>query len=287
MYLPRAAVWIALVLLCIGGGARPARAAVPDSERERITDPDRLQAMGWKRDARNVYAWKTEHLVPKDFGTLARSFETYNGIESFRGLYASFSYADNDEGIYCTAGGTQTNAQTEIRPPNGAMLDRVSWWWLDSDPADSQRMEVWETCLPTQAAGQPVHTLLGTQDTPVGAPGAGFTGIDIGLTADTKNCMYFARVALTLTPNCVGPSLTTYKVRAEWRRQVSPAPALATFPNDVPTGHPLFRFVEALAASGVTGGCGGGTYCPDAPITRGQMAVFLAAALGLQWGGIP
>jgi hypothetical protein len=35
----------------------------------------------------------------------------------------------------------------------------------------------------------------------------------------------------------------------------------------------------------VTGGCGNGNYCPDAPLTRGQMAVFLAKALGLHWPG--
>lgn len=70
-------------------------------------------------------------------------------------------------------------------------------------------------------------------------------------------------------------------MRVRYRLQVSPAPATATFPNDVPTTHPFFRFVEALAASGLTGGCGPGSFCPDQPVTRGQMAVFLAAALGL------
>jgi hypothetical protein len=72
-------------------------------------------------------------------------------------------------------------------------------------------------------------------------------------------------------------------VRYHYRLQVSPAPAVATFPNDVPTSHPYFRFVEALARSGITAGCGGNSYCPDAPITRGQMAVFLAVALGLHF----
>jgi hypothetical protein len=67
-----------------------------------------------------------------------------------------------------------------------------------------------------------------------------------------------------------------------WRRAMSPAPATATFPNDVPTSHPFFRYVEALYASGITAGCGAG-YCPDDPVTRGQMAVFLTKALGLYW----
>jgi S-layer homology domain len=75
-------------------------------------------------------------------------------------------------------------------------------------------------------------------------------------------------------------------VRVIYRLQVSPAPAVATF-NDVPTSDPAFQFVEALVASGITAGCGGGNYCPDASLTRRQMAVFLAKALGLQWPEVP
>jgi hypothetical protein len=65
--------------------------------------------------------------------------------------------------------------------------------------------------------------------------------------------------------------------------QVSPAPATARFPTDVPTTHPYFRFIEALAASGISSGCGGTSFCPDAHVSRGEMAVFLSVALGLHW----
>jgi hypothetical protein len=67
-----------------------------------------------------------------------------------------------------------------------------------------------------------------------------------------------------------------------WRRQVSPPPPAPTY-GDVPDSHPFRAFIEALAASGVTGGCGNGNYCPDATLERGQMAVFLSKALGLHW----
>jgi hypothetical protein len=67
-----------------------------------------------------------------------------------------------------------------------------------------------------------------------------------------------------------------------WRRIVSDPPPTPTF-GDVPASHPFYQFIEALAKSGITGGCGGGTFCPDNPLTRGQMAVFLAKALGLHW----
>ena len=54
-----------------------------------------------------------------------------------------------------------------------------------------------------------------------------------------------------------------------------PAPCTtAPFP-DVPTSSPFCRWIQELSARGITGGCGGGNYCPDGPNTRGQMAVFL------------
>ena len=43
---------------------------------------------------------------------------------------------------------------------------------------------------------------------------------------------------------------------------MSPAPATATFPNDVPTSHPFFQYIEALSASGITAGCGTGGTAP-------------------------
>ena len=39
--------------------------------------------------------------------------------------------------------------------------------------------------------------------------------------------------------------------------------------------------IEALAASGITSGCGGGNFCPNDVVTRAQVAKFLANALGL------
>ncbi len=68
-----------------------------------------------------------------------------------------------------------------------------------------------------------------------------------------------------------------------WRRTVSLAPATPSF-TDVPATDFGFQFIEALRASGITGGCGDGTtFCPDATLTRRQMAIFLAKALGLHW----
>jgi ELWxxDGT repeat protein len=61
----------------------------------------------------------------------------------------------------------------------------------------------------------------------------------------------------------------------------TPPPASGTRFADVPAGYWAARFIEQLAADGITSGCGGGNFCPDQPITRGEMAVFLATAFHL------
>ncbi len=40
-------------------------------------------------------------------------------------------------------------------------------------------------------------------------------------------------------------------------------------------------FIEYLFIQGVTGGCGGGNFCPNASITNGQMAIFLVKAFNV------
>jgi CSLREA domain-containing protein len=50
---------------------------------------------------------------------------------------------------------------------------------------------------------------------------------------------------------------------------------------DVPNTHPFYEFIGKLAARGVTLGCGNGNYCPDANVTREQMAIFIERALGV------
>jgi hypothetical protein len=61
-------------------------------------------------------------------------------------------------------------------------------------------------------------------------------------------------------------------------------PSACTPPNlylDVPETSPFCRWIEELTNRGVVSGCGGGNYCPAAPVTREQMGVFLSATFGL------
>jgi hypothetical protein len=59
---------------------------------------------------------------------------------------------------------------------------------------------------------------------------------------------------------------------------VSPPASAGGVFNDVDEGTFGCDFIEDLAARGITGGCGGGNYCPNSPMTRAEMAVFLGKA---------
>jgi len=58
-------------------------------------------------------------------------------------------------------------------------------------------------------------------------------------------------------------------------------PACTGIFGDVPCPGVFADWIERLAAEGITGGCGGGNYCPANPNTRGQMAVFLSKTFNL------
>jgi hypothetical protein len=55
---------------------------------------------------------------------------------------------------------------------------------------------------------------------------------------------------------------------------VPPACVTPSF-ADVPCSNPVAPWVNELVRRGVTAGCGNGNYCPNNPVTRDQMAVFL------------
>jgi hypothetical protein len=58
----------------------------------------------------------------------------------------------------------------------------------------------------------------------------------------------------------------------------TPAPVSGDVFADVPSAYWSAAWIKQLATDGITGGCGGGNYCPEAPVTRAQMAVFLLRA---------
>ncbi len=212
--------------------------------------------------------------------------------------------ATDEDGCYlhsygyytATIGGGPTYFTLDVGPslgiPIGAALDSVCLNLLDSSATGEVRISLWENEQPTGNVGPPAIRQLGSTESTGVSQTPGYTQLCVVPTAVTIHS--FEDVNGDSYSSWVSYAL---QLRAErslnvrwgggvvwWRRQVSPAPASATF-TDVPTGHWAFQFVEALAASGITAGCSANQYCPDAPLTRAQMAVFLAKGLGLDFLG--
>lgn len=80
---------------------------------------------------------------------------------------------------------------------------------------------------------------------------------------------------------CPDQAVSRAQMASFLTRALGLAPSSAqTFSDD--DGNPHEADIEALAAAGITKGCGGGRFCPTAQVTRAEMATFLARALGLE-----
>jgi len=76
-------------------------------------------------------------------------------------------------------------------------------------------------------------------------------------------------------------AMAVFLLRARhWSGFIPPA-ATGTVFGDVTTSTFLAKWIEQLALEGITGGCGGGNYCPGATVTRGEMAKLIRLAFGL------
>ena len=224
------------------------------------------------------------------FGTSDEAISTVSGL-GFRPAESGTSInSDLSTGRWITAGtDLLIAAVTEI--PNGALLTQVAFYVQDTDASAEFTGRLCRNWVDSLTGGSP------GSDCPVVVQTVGTPGSTVLFSTPNPLNLFVSyrfnvdgsggvdSVSYTLDGSWGGNTtgdIRLRQVRLLWKRQVTPAPGSATF-ADVPVGSPFHRFVEALVASGITGGCGGGLYCPDQPVTRGQMAVFLSAALGLHW----
>jgi hypothetical protein len=76
--------------------------------------------------------------------------------------------------------------------------------------------------------------------------------------------------------------MAVFLLRAKYGASYAP-PGLrsGTGFGDVSASHWAAAWIKQLVAEGITAGCGSGNYCPEQPVTRAQMAVFLVRTFGL------
>ncbi len=57
--------------------------------------------------------------------------------------------------------------------------------------------------------------------------------------------------------------------------------------SDVPRSQTFYKKIETLLHNGITSGCTATTYCPDLPVSRGQMAIFVAKGIAGSGENVP
>jgi hypothetical protein len=73
--------------------------------------------------------------------------------------------------------------------------------------------------------------------------------------------------------------MAVFLLKAKHGASFTPPDVVPTFTDTA--GHFAEDWIEQLAVEGITSGCGAGIYCPESPVTRAQMAIFLVKTFNL------
>ena len=136
-----------------------------------------------------------------------------------------------------------------------------------------------------------LRSMYGGAYTPPPATGTVFADVPLGSFADSWIEQLAAEgitggCTLDGTQYCPNNSITRaemsiFLLRGEHGSAYTPPAATGTVFGDVAIGSFADSFIEQLFNEGITAGCSAGNYCPDSPVTRAEMAVFLVETFNL------
>jgi len=241
---PKTMIWLSMILVA-------------------VAMPSAAQDSGGKTTNGEVPYWGTSDASTKTIAAPA-----------FMPFVGSTDYSFHSAGYWSRSGGAQYLGAS-VSLPTGVKVTMLEVEGCDSDGAGDVRLWL-SDCLWSNTSSCPGVPAGGVGSS--GTPGCHYWNSAVDVTIYNGAHSYY----LTLELGASGLNNKIRAARIYYQRQISPAPGFATF-NDVGTGHWAFQYIEALAASGITGGCGGGAFCPNKVLTRAEMAIFLSKALGLHW----
>ena len=195
----------------------------------------------------------------------AHQFSPYSSSEGWSRASSAHIYSTSGTGIFCAP----------VRLPSGALVTKVEYYYYDAYPSFNVRMQFW------RAKSQNSQTAFFNYIPPfLWSPGfrtGSWTPIGGFRIANGQGWYY---VCFDLA-SAAGSSHRFWGVRILWERDQGPAGGQIF--SDVPPFHTFYQSINNLARSGISEGFLDGTYRPNQFVTRGQMAAFLARALGLYW----
>jgi hypothetical protein len=207
--------------------------------------------------------------------------QTYGTTSTTAHTVPAYAFAASDDSTQSNTGYNRfspTGAEVEapLFLPKGALITSIELEGCDTDAAGQVVFVLGS--IASNGNATPLSGLGTTGGAAV--PGCGFFPLALATPHTVDNTNTYTVAVRSSTTNA-----TSYTaVRVYYNLQVSPAPGVATF-DDVPTGDFAFQFVEAFNAAGITVGCNAVPlqFCPDRNVTRREMAVFFAKALGLHF----
>jgi hypothetical protein len=272
-------VWTAVLVLALPLSAQVGQERQAPSSRDEVVAP-----AGANSD-------EMTHLrVPNTFGTQDVDISTVSWA-AFEPYTSNATYQSDtvNGGRWTTGGSSFLYAPLPDDIPNGALITQVVFAVTDNNASENFTGQLCRFYTHSGDGANPAGDCPFTVSTS-GAPGDGeafgapnitlFRRTDVTGDGQPENVNWVLHYDGHLA---LDGSVQIHQVRVLWHRQISPAPASATF-ADVPTNFIYFRAIEALAASGITTGCATpGNFCPNDNVTRGEMAAFITRALGLHW----
>jgi hypothetical protein len=245
---------------------------------------DELQWNGKWADPAKIRQFESQSLVPVEGSETPQAMPSW-GTDSWSSTNVGACDACPRDGILeFSVNGCfsiePTNANTSasigfpLDLPHGAEIQYIYIYYYDDHSTSNPSMGLWssdKTGTTTLIQGLSPSAFDGGNNSYIAGP-----------FSHTVNNWENSYSILSILNRDASSTQKIYRIIVYYKLVVSPAPATASF-TDVPTGHSFFQYIEALYDAGITSGCGAGKYCPDDPLTRGQMAVYLSRALGLHY----
>ena len=156
-------------------------------------------------------------------------------------------------GRYATSSGADFQATPHI--PGGALLTYLEFDFCDTSSVESMSLDLSDCDYLGICNYPPMASIV----TPVNTGACGvYYWTDLTPLNYTVNNTS-RRLLLEVQTGSGGIDKTFYGAVIGYKLQVSQAPGTPTF-NDVPVADFGFQYIEALAASGITGGCGSNNF---------------------------
>jgi hypothetical protein len=157
-------------------------------------------------------------------------------------------------------------------------------WFLEKDDSHNcayRRIRVGSSGTAVSVIASADRCITDWEDHPLATSIA--WAFDAGITGEASiNRLAAAGITGGCAPNrfCPKAQVTRGQMASFLTRALGLPPA--TTPNyfDDDDGSTHEASIDSLAESGITGGCAERRFCPDAPVTRAQMAAFLCRAFG-------